>query len=104
VVDLAKAHLAALKFMDKEEFEGYDVFNIGTGRPSSVLEVIRAFETITGEKLNYTIGARRGGDVEKVWGDVAKSTNELNWQAELDLDIMMASAWEWEKYIDKNPL
>jgi UDP-glucose 4-epimerase len=104
VVDLAKAHVAALKLMETEEAKPYDVFNIGTGKGSSVLEVIHAFEQSTGEKLNYVIGPRREGDIEQVWGDVTKSTNILKWQTELDLDTMMQSAWEWEKYISKNPL
>ena len=104
VVDLAKAHVAALKLMEKETFTGYDVFNIGTGRGSSVLEVIHAFESSTGVKLNYNIGPRRAGDVEQVWGDVTKSTEKLGWKTELDIDVMMSSAWEWEKYIAQNPL
>ena len=104
VVDLAKAHVAALKLAEKESFTGYDVFNIGTGNGSTVLEVIHAFERATGVKLNYQIGPRRAGDVEKVWGDVTKSTNKLGWKAELDVDTMMLSAWEWEKYISQNPL
>ncbi|MEZ2339092.1 UDP-glucose 4-epimerase GalE [Mucilaginibacter sp. RCC_168] len=104
VVDLAKAHVAALKLAEKESFTGYDVFNIGTGNGSTVLEVIHAFERATGVKLNYQIGPRRPGDVEKVWGDVTKSTNKLGWKAELGIDTMMLSAWEWEKYISQNPL
>lgn len=104
VVDLAKAHVAALKLMEAETFAGYDVFNIGTGKGSSVLETIHAFENSTGEKLNYVIGPRRTGDIEKVWGDVTKSKNVLKWEAELNLDTMMQSAWEWEKYIAANPL
>lgn len=104
VVDLAKAHVAALKLMETETFKGYDVFNIGTGKGSSVLEVIHAFEQSTGEKLNYQIGPRRSGDIEQVWGDVTKSKNVLKWQTELDLDTMMQSAWDWEKYIAQNPL
>jgi UDP-glucose 4-epimerase len=104
VVDLAKAHVAALKLMSKETFTGYDMFNIGTGKGSSVLEVIHAFESSTGVKLNYTIGPRRAGDVEQVWGDVTKSTEKLGWKTELGIDTMMASAWEWEKYIAQNPL
>lgn len=104
VVDLAKAHVAALKLMEKESFKGYDVFNIGTGNGSSVLEVIHAFENATGVKLNYQIGAAREGDIEKVWGDVTKSTEKLNWTAERDLDTMMSSAWAWEQYIAQNPL
>lgn len=104
VVDLAKAHVAAFKLMATNSFNGYDVFNIGTGNANSVLEIINAFEQTTGVKLNYEIGPRRAGDIEKIWGDVTKSKNKLNWQTELDINTMMASAWEWEKYIAKNPL
>ena len=103
VVDLAKAHVAALKFMEKD-WAGYEVFNIGTGVGATVLEIIKAFELSTGVKLNYEIGPRRSGDIEKVWGDVTKSKNELQWQAELDIDAMMSSAWAWEKYLSQNPL
>ncbi|WP_299466920.1 UDP-glucose 4-epimerase GalE [Mucilaginibacter sp.] len=104
VVDLAKAHVAAIKLMERESFTGYDVFNIGTGTGSSVLEVITAFEKVTGVKLKYEIGPARDGDVEQVWGDVTKSTKKLNWKADLDLNTMMSSAWEWENYIAQNPL
>src|ERR1700744_3515212 len=104
VVDLAKAHVAALKLAEQESYKGYDVFNLGTGVGSTVLEVIHAFEQSTGVKLNYQIGPRRAGDVEKVWGDVTKSSEKLNWKTELDLNTMMSSAWEWEKYIAQNPL
>jgi len=104
VVDLAKAHVAALKLMESNHFAGYDVFNLGTGNGNTVLEVITAFEVATGVKLNYEIGPRRAGDIEKVWGDVTKSTNRLHWRAELGIDSMMSSAWEWEKYLSKNPL
>jgi UDP-glucose 4-epimerase len=104
VVDLANAHVAALKLMEKADFAGYDVFNLGTGNGNTVLEIIAAFEQSTGMKLNYEIGPRREGDIEKVWGDVTKSTNELHWVAELGIDTMMASAWAWEKYLAKNPL
>jgi UDP-glucose 4-epimerase len=104
VVDLAKAHVAALKLMEKSDFSGYDVFNIGTGDGNSVLQVISAFERVTGEKLNYSIGPRRAGDIEKVWGDVSKAAKQLNWKAGLDIDTMMGSAWAWEKYISQNPL
>jgi UDP-glucose 4-epimerase len=104
VVDLAKAHVAALKLMAGSAYNlDYDVFNLGTGKGTTVLEVIKSFETVTGQKLNYSIGPRRGGDVEKVWGDVTKSKNVLNWQAELDVDSMMLSAWNWEKYLAQNP-
>jgi UDP-glucose 4-epimerase len=104
VVDLAKAHVAAIKRLENNQMSAnYEVFNLGTGKGSTVLEVIRAFENSTGEKLNYEIGPRRSGDVEKVWGDVSKSQNELGWKAELDLSEMMRSAWNWEKYLKDNP-
>lgn len=105
VVDLAKAHVAAIQLLEQGgNNKNYDVFNIGTGKGSSVLEVINAFEKATGEKLNYQIGARRSGDIEKVWGDVSKSSKELGWKAELDIEEMMRSAWAWEVYLkDVNP-
>ncbi|WP_461448987.1 UDP-glucose 4-epimerase GalE [Mucilaginibacter sp.] len=104
VVDLAMAHVAALKLMEKPEFTGYDVFNIGTGQGTTVLQIIHAFESTTGVKLNYSIGPRRDGDVEQVWGDVTKSSQKLGWTAALGISDMMQSAWEWEKYIKENPL
>jgi UDP-glucose 4-epimerase len=104
VVDLAKAHVAALKLMENDSFKGYDVFNIGTGNGFSVLEIIAAFERSTGVKLNYTIGPRRSGDIEQIWGDVTKSTDQLHWKAGLGIDEMLSSAWAWEKYLSENPL
>ncbi|HYK77023.1 MAG TPA: UDP-glucose 4-epimerase GalE [Daejeonella sp.] len=105
VVDLAKAHVAALKAMEKPgATDRYQVYNIGTGKGSSVLEVILAFEQATGVKLNYSIAARRPGDVEQVYGDVSKAATELSWKTELDLNEMMRSAWAWEKYLQQNPL
>lgn len=104
VVDLAKAHVAAIKRLESNKAtSNYEVFNLGTGKGSSVLEIITAFETSTGVKLNYTIGARREGDIEKVWGDVTKSARDLGWKAELDVNEMMSSAWKWEKYLQDNP-
>jgi UDP-glucose 4-epimerase len=104
VVDLAKAHVAALKLMESSNFSGYDVFNLGTGKGNSVLEIIKAFERVTGEKLNYEIGPRRSGDIVQVWGDVSKAEKQLHWKTALDIDTMMASAWAWEKYISQHPL
>jgi UDP-glucose 4-epimerase len=104
VVDLAKAHVAALRLMATGGYaNGYDMFNLGTGNGNSVLEVIHAFESTTGEKLNYKIGPRRPGDVEQVWGDVTKSTKVLGWTAELGIAEMMLSAWNWEKYLAETP-
>jgi UDP-glucose 4-epimerase len=104
VVDLAKAHVSAIKRMEAETAESnYEVFNLGTGTGSTVLQIIEAFEQSTGQKLNYTIGPRRSGDVEKVWGDVTKAADVLGWKAELGLEEMMLSAWNWEKYLKDNP-
>lgn len=103
VVDLAKAHVSALRLMEKDTFSGYDVFNLGTGKGSSVLEVIAAFENTTGVKLNYQIGPKRSGDVEQVWGDVTKAAEKLGWRTECDLSEMMLSSWQWEKYLSENP-
>lgn len=105
VVDLAKAHVAAIKQMENERnARKFDIYNIGTGKGNSVLEVIHAFESATGQKLNYTIGERRAGDIEQIYGDVNKAEKELFWKAELGIEEMMSSAWEWEKYIKQNPL
>lgn len=103
VVDLAKAHVAALKRLEVNAGSNYEIFNVGTGNGSSVLDVINAFEKATGEKLNYSIGPRREGDIEKIYGDVTRSAEVLGWKAELDLPEMMRSAWNWEKYLQSHP-
>lgn len=104
VVDLAKAHVAAIqRLTENKAASNYEVFNIGTGKGSSVLEIIAAFESVTGQKLDYKIGDRRPGDVEQVYGDVKKSNEVLGWKATLGIEEMMQSAWAWEKYIKDNP-
>jgi UDP-glucose 4-epimerase len=103
VVDLAKAHVLAIKRMmkrakEEEKRRGkYEVFNLGTGIGYSVMDVIQSFEKVTGVKLNYEIVARRPGDIEKIWADPSFAINELGWKSEKSLDEMMKSAWEWEK-------
>jgi UDP-glucose 4-epimerase len=105
VVDLAKAHVAAIKLLEQGNPNGkYDVFNVGTGNGYSVLEAIKAFEKASGQKLNYEFGPRRDGDIIKVYGDVTKSAHQLHWKAALGIDEMMASAWAWEKNLKENPL
>ena len=105
VVDLAKAHVAAIRLLEKGNPNGnYDVFNVGTGNGYSVLQAIEAFEEASGQKLNYVVGPRREGDIIKVWGDVTKSTNELGWKAELGIEEMMSSAWAWEQYLKDHPI
>ncbi|MDB5136361.1 MAG: galE [Mucilaginibacter sp.] len=103
VVDLAKAHVAAIKRMEAGKMDlAYEVFNVGTGKGYSVIELINTFENITGIKLNYQVGPPRNGDIVKIWGDVSKAEKELNWKAENGLNNMLESAWAWENYIYKN--
>jgi len=98
VMDLAKAHVVAVRRMLEDNMkEDFEVFNLGTGTGYSVLDVIRAFERVTGMKLNYKIMGRREGDIEKVWADPAFSNNELGWSAERGIDEMMDTAWKWEQ-------
>lgn len=105
VVDLAKAHVAAIQLLEKGNPNGkYDVFNVGTGNGYSVLEAIKAFEKVSGQALNYEVGPRREGDIVKVYGDVTKSSKELGWKAELGIEEMMSSAWKWENYLKENPI
>lgn len=100
VVDLAKAHVIALKrLVEKNNAEKVEVFNLGTGKGNSVLEVINAFEAATGEKLSYKIVPRREGDVTEAYADTTKANEVLGWKAELSLDEALASAWKWEKKV-----
>ena len=102
VVDLAEAHVLALRRLIKRENPAdFEVFNLGAGRGISVLEVIQSFERVTGERLNYRIAARRPGDVPQAWADTRKANTALGWQARFSLDEAVQSAWEWEKKIRK---
>lgn len=102
VTDLAKAHVAACKrLLSAENKEVNEVFNLGTGKGFSVLEVIRTFEKVNGLKLNYKIGPRRPGDVVKIYGDAGKAAAVLNWKAELGLEEMLESSWHWEQFLAK---
>ena len=98
VEDLAKAHVVALdRMLNKRMSDNYEVFNIGTGTPSSVLEVIQSFEKVSLMKLPYKIVGRRAGDIEKIWADTTLANKVLGWKSIRTLDDMMLSAWEWEK-------
>lgn len=100
VVDLARAHVSAIDFLNSQTEKNYlDYFNLGTGTGNSVLEVIKAFENATGEKLNYEIGPRRKGDVVAVYADSSKANKVLNWKTELSLERALKDAWRWEKNI-----
>lgn len=97
VVDLAKAHVAAMARVLDKETEPIEVFNIGTGKGVSTLEVVEGFEKATGVKLNWSFAPRREGDIEKVWGNVDKANKVLGWKAETPLEDVLASAWKWQK-------
>ncbi len=99
VVDLAKVHVKAMERMLNDKGPDYDIFNVGTGRGYSVLEVIQAFERVTGKSLAYTFADRRAGDVIEVYADASKAERELNWKAEKDIDDMMRDAWTFQQNI-----
>jgi UDP-glucose 4-epimerase len=100
VVDLAKAHVIALKrLLDKKNLAKVETFNLGTGTGSSVLEVIRAFEKVSGQKLPYKIVARREGDITSAYANTDKANNVLGWKAQSTLEEAMESAWKWEQKI-----
>ncbi|MEX0289902.1 MAG: UDP-glucose 4-epimerase GalE [Flavobacteriaceae bacterium] len=100
VVDLAKAHVVALdRLLEKKNKENYEVFNVGTGKGNSVLDVIGSFERVSGRKLNYKIAERRAGDIVTAYADTKKANEILGWKAESTLDEAMKSAWDWEQKI-----
>jgi len=98
VVDLAKSHVVALsRVINQKNAEGYEVFNLGTGTGSSVLEAITAFEKATGQKLNWQFAPRRPGDVVQAYADTTKANTVLGWKSELTIEDAMRDAWRWEK-------
>ena len=100
VLDLAKAHVAAVdRMVDHKMKEKYEIFNVGTGTPVSVLELITRFMKATGVDLPYKIVGRRAGDVPSVWADTALANKELGWKAERDLDDTLRASWNWEKRV-----
>jgi UDP-glucose 4-epimerase len=103
VIDLAKAHVTALKrLLDKKNSQKVETFNLGTGKGSSVLEVIQSFEKVSGTKLPYKIVGRREGDVIEAYADTRKANDILGWKTELSLDEAMADAWKWQlKVVNK---
>lgn len=100
VVDLAKAHVVAIKrLLNGKNKSGYEIFNLGTGKGLSVLEIVKGFERVTGINLNYKIVNRRVGDIEKIWADTTFANEELGWKAEKALEETLLSAWNWEKKV-----
>lgn len=97
IVDLAKAHVCALdRMLENSECEPLEIYNLGTGKGVSVLELIRAFEKVNGVKVPHKIVGRRSGDIVKVWGDPSKANNVLGWKAEISVEETMRTAWNWQ--------
>ena len=96
VVDLAKGHVAALAWMNGKT--GVEVFNLGTGKGTSVLEVIRAFSKACGKELPYVIKPRRGGDIAANWCDASKAERLMGWKAQYDIDDMCRDSWNWQSH------
>ena len=100
VVDLAKAHVIALKrLLDKKNIAEVETFNLGTGTGSSVLEVIETFEKVSGKKLPYKIVGRREGDITAAYADTKKANEILGWKSQYSLEEALESAWKWEQKI-----
>ncbi len=98
VSDLAKAHVKAIgRLLEGKNETGYEFFNLGTGRGTSVLEVVKTFEKVTGVPVNYKIVGRRAGDIISVWADTTKANEVLGWKAGTSLEDTLLSAWNWEK-------
>jgi len=98
VVDLANAHVVALqRLFTEENLLNYEVFNLGTGKGISVLEVVKSFEKVIGKKLNYKIVDRRAGDVVSVYADTTKANEILGWKTQRTMEEALASAWKWEQ-------
>ena len=100
IVDLAKAHVFAVtRMIEGKMKEDCEVFNIGTGRPVSVLELVHAFEQVNGVKLNYRFAPRRAGDVTAIWADPTRANEQMGWKATRSIGETLAAAWAWEKHL-----
>ncbi|MFT4601692.1 MAG: UDP-glucose 4-epimerase [Arenicella sp.] len=100
VVDLAKAHVKALDRSFTQDSSFCEAYNLGTGKGSSVLEIIHTFEEVNDLKLNYEIGPRRAGDVVQIWADPSKANKELNWHCEYTIKDALKHSWQWEQNIN----
>ena len=98
VMDLVAGHVKALQYLlDERNNPGCHVWNLGTGRGYSVLEMVKAFESVTGAQIPYKIAARRSGDIPQCWADPTKAKQELGWQAVFSLEKMMEDSWRWQR-------
>lgn len=101
VMDLADAHVKSLQYLEDKPDNFFDLFNVGTGKGNTVLEVIKAFEQVSGKALNYQIGPRRSGDVEQVWADTTKINQELRWYPKHNLEEALRDSWNWQLRLAK---
>lgn len=100
VVDLAQAHVVAMhRMLDKDNTDSIEIFNLGTGRGLSVLELLNSFERATGVKVPYKIGPRRAGDIEQIWAIPDKANKVLGWEAKVNIDDTMRNAWAWQCHL-----
>lgn len=100
IVDLARAHVVAIERMvNNKNKMAFEIFNVGTGRPVSVFELVKGFEQANDLKLNYKVAPRRPGDVTAVWADTRLANEELGWKAERELNDTLRSAWLWERHV-----
>ncbi len=100
VVDLAKAHVVAMQRMLCKDTDAVEVFNLGTGRGVSVLELIDTFEKVNGVKVPHRIGPRREGDIEKIWAEPRKANEVLGWKAVVPVAETLANTWRWQQHLD----
>lgn len=100
ITDLADAHVKALeRLIQKRNDSSFEVFNVGTGQGISVMEIVNAFERLTGIKLNYRVSGRRAGDIEQIWADTSEAEKVLGWKSKLTLDDMILTAWKWQQQL-----
>ena len=103
IVDLAKAHVYAVdRMVEGKMKQDCEVFNVGTGRPVSVLELVNAFEKVNGIKLNYKFAPRRAGDVTAIWADPTLANTEMGWKATRTVEETLKAAWAWEKHLARS--
>lgn len=101
VMDLADAHVKSIQYLEDKPENFYDLFNVGTGNGNTVMEVIKSFEKVSGKPLNYEIGPRRPGDIEKVWANTDKISRELKWKPKFSLEESLRDSWNWQLSLGK---
>ena len=95
VMDLAEGHVKAIEYMDKQK--GLAIYNLGTGRGTSVLELVKAFEKVNEIKIPYQVKERRAGDIAEFYADAGKAARELGWKTTRDIEDMCRDTWNWQK-------